>query len=382
MTKRKICVVVASRANYGRIKSVLSAINNHPKLDLQIVVSASALLYRFGKVIDKIKEDGFIPTATAYVVVDGENPVTMAKSTGLAIIELATVFDNLKPDFVLTVADRYETMATAIAASYMNIPLVHTQGGEVTGSIDESVRHSITKLAHIHFPATEKSRERLIKMGEDPNYIFNTGCPAIDAITGIDLSLDHIDGSYGGVGNPIDWNKPYLLVLQHPITTDYLNSSKQINETISAIDTLKLQTVWLWPNVDAGSDDISKALRTYRELKKPTFLHFYRNFSVEDYAKVLANATCAIGNSSSFIREGAYLGTPCVNIGQRQKGRERSKNVLDAENNAKNIISAIKKQINHGKYKSDPLFGSGNAGEKIAEILSYINVNIQKSLSY
>ena len=160
LNKRKICVVVASRANYGRIRSMMRAINSNPELELQLIVGASALLYRFGSVVDLIEEDGFKIASKIYTVVEGETPTTMGKSVGLSIIELTTQFENLKPDIVLTVADRYETMATAIAASYMNIPLAHTQGGELTGSIDESVRHSISKLAHIHLPATEISKER------------------------------------------------------------------------------------------------------------------------------------------------------------------------------------------------------------------------------
>jgi len=193
MRKRNICVVVASRANYGRIKSVMHHIQEHPDLELQLVVGASALLYRYGMVIDVMIRDGFEPSAKVYFVLEGENPTTMAKSTGLAIIELSTIFERLKPDIVLTVADRYETIATAIAASYMNIPVAHTQGGEITGSIDESVRHAITKLAHLHFPATDKAAERLIKMGEDPRTVHVTGCPSLDLLMDLDLSLDGLN---------------------------------------------------------------------------------------------------------------------------------------------------------------------------------------------
>ena len=163
MKKRKICVVVHSRANYGRSKSILKARDKHTNLELQLIVGASALLWRFGEAIKIIEKDGFKPIETIHMMLEGETPLNMAKSTGLGIIELSSVFERIKPDFVLTVADRYETMSTAIAASYMNIPLVHTQGGEVTGSIDESVRHAITKLSHIHFPATEESKRGLLK---------------------------------------------------------------------------------------------------------------------------------------------------------------------------------------------------------------------------
>ncbi len=217
---RKICIVVNSRANYARIKSVMRAVQRHNRLELQLVVGASALLYRYGNVVEQIRADGFEPAAVVYSIVEGENPTTMAKSTGMGIIELSTQFENLCPDIVLTVADRFETMATAIAASYMNIPLAHTQGGEVTGSIDESVRHAITKLAHVHFPATEQARDNVVRMGEDPATVHLTGCPAIDLLVDNDLSLDpDVFGHGKGVGPSVDPGAPYLMVLQHPVTS-------------------------------------------------------------------------------------------------------------------------------------------------------------------
>ena len=379
---KKICVVVASRANYGRIKSVMQQISLHPDLQLQLVVGASALLYRYGKVVDVIQQDGFTPDARVYFVLEGENPTTMAKSTGLAIIELATIFEQLQPDVVLTVADRYETIATAIAASYMNIPVAHTQGGEITGSIDESVRHAITKLSHIHFPATERAGERLIRMGENPDTVFVTGCPSLDPIAEMDLSLGGLNGKYGGVGAPIDWSSPYLLVLQHPVTTEYGESFRQVNETIDAVHRSGMQAVWLWPNVDAGSDAISKGIRMYREHKKPEKVHFYRNFATEDYICILANAACAVGNSSSFLREGALLGVPAVNIGTRQQGRERGPNIVDVDYDSDRILEALRHQSDHGRYDPDRLYGDGSAGRRIAAILSENKVNLQKQLSY
>ena len=307
MKQRKIAVVVASRANYGRIRSVLRAIDNHPKLELLLIVGASALLYRFGNVVELIEKDGFKIASKIYTVVEGETPTTMAKSVGLSIIELSTQFENLKPDIVLTAADRYETMATAIAASYMNIPVAHTQGGELTGSIDESVRHAITKLSHIHFPATELSKERLIKMGEDPNYIFNLGCPAIDEIAEIDMKLgfDFFNRS-GGSGDTINQNKDYLVVLQHPVTTEYGKEAMNIEETIAAVKSLNMQTVWLWPNIDAGSDDISKKLRQLANSVRRFPLRLYRNFNMQDYTRLIYNSKCLVGNSSSGIRESAF----------------------------------------------------------------------------
>jgi UDP-hydrolysing UDP-N-acetyl-D-glucosamine 2-epimerase len=382
-SKRKICVVVNSRANYGRIKSVMRAVAKHPKLELQLLVGASALLHRFGSVIDVIRSDGFEPTAVVHSMVEGETPTTMAKSTGLGILELASQFENIKPHVVLTVADRFETIATAIAASYMNIPVAHTQGGEVTGSIDESVRHAVTKLSHIHFPSSQRAYDFLLRMGEDSDRVHLTGCPAMDVVADSDLSLPpDLFERYAGVGADLDPKKPYLVVLQHPVTTEYGRGFAQIGETLEAISRIGMQVAWLWPNVDAGSDDISKGLRVFRERHNPDYLHFYRNFSPEDYARLINNCACLVGNSSSGLREGAFIGLPCVNIGTRQQGRERAENVIDVGYDAREIEAAVQKQLKHGKYPRSQMFGDGTAGVKIADILATAEFRIQKMLSY
>ena len=382
-SKRKVCVVVNSRANYGRIKSVLDAIKSHDRLELKLIVGAAALLSKYGDLTDYISKDGFEIDATIYSIIEGENPLTMAKSTGLGIIEISTQFDRIKPDIVLTVADRFDTMATAIAASYMNIPLAHTQGGEVTGSIDESVRHAITKLSHIHFPATKLAAENIIKMGEDKKTVFLTGCPAMDVIHKKDLSINKvITDKYLGVGMGFNPEEPYLVVLQHPVTTEYVEIEKQIIQTINAIKKLKIQTAWLWPNVDAGSDKVSKALRQFREIDKPDYIHFFKNVEIIDYAKLIYNSQCLIGNSSSALREGSFLGVPAVNIGSRQNTRERGLNVIDVQYDQDEIERAIIKQIGHGKYPEQQIFGDGNSAEKIANILANEEINIQKVLSY
>ena len=386
MSQRKVCVVVNSRANYGRIKSFLRAAMDHPDLELQLIVGASALLYRFGSAIDIIRGDGFEPQAIVHSVVDGETPVTMAKSVGLGTIELATHFEALKPDVVLTVADRFETIATAIAASYMNIPVAHTQGGEVTGSIDENVRHAITKLSHIHFPATERAREFLLRMGERPDTIHVAGCPSIDVLVENDLALPKdIFARNKGVGADLDISKPYVMVMQHPVTTEYGEGLTQIEATLKAVDRIGrqgMQVIWLWPNADAGSDDVAKGLRVFRENNDPDYLHLYRNFSPEDYARLLNNAVCMIGNSSSGLREAAYLGTPSVNIGTRQRGRDRAQNVIDAPHNAEAIYRAIERQVAHGRYPRSLMFGDGSSGKRIADILATATLRLEKSLSY
>jgi UDP-hydrolysing UDP-N-acetyl-D-glucosamine 2-epimerase len=377
---KKICVVIASRANYGRVKSLLLKLKNRCKL--QIILSASAILDRFGNIENQICNDGFKINYKSYMIVEGQNPITMSKSTGLAIIELSSMFESLKPDIVVTVGDRYETLATAVAASYMNIAVAHIQGGEVSGSIDESVRHAITKLSHIHFPATQKSFNRLVKLGENKKNIFNVGCPSIDIIKNTNLSINKLSRDYNGTGYKINFNEPYVLVLQHPVTTEYGNGSFQIKETLKAAKKLKMQVLWIWPNIDAGSDDISKELRIFKERNQNLKFGFYKNFYPEDYLRILNSAKCAIGNSSSFIREGSYLGVPSVNIGTRQSFREHGKNIITVDYNNLSIYSAITKQLKIKKYKPEYIFGRGDAGSKIAKVLIKINTRIQKNITY
>jgi UDP-hydrolysing UDP-N-acetyl-D-glucosamine 2-epimerase len=381
MHKRKVCVVVASRANYARVKYLMKAIQDHPHLELQLIVGASTLLYRFGKAVDVIKQDGFTPNRSIYYVVEGETLSTQAKSTGLGIVELSTAFEDLKPDMVVTVADRFETMATAIAATYLNIPLIHLQGGEISGNIDDRVRHAITKLADYHFPATEKSRQRIIQMGEDPETVFNYGCPAMDILANEDLRINNdLMQQYGGVGYPVDWTKPYILMVQHPVTTSYGSGLFQVTESLEALKKVKdIRKIVLWPNVDAGSDDVSKGIRVFRENNMHENFHYYRNFTPEDYARVLKNAACCLGNSSSFIREGAFLGTPAVIVGDRQEGREHSDNVKFVDYQREKISNALCYQLSNGRYTSCKMFGDGNASERIAEQLTQLDLNRKKS---
>lgn len=383
--RRKVCVVVTARPSYSRIKTALKALHEHPDIELQLVVAASALLDRYGTAVNYIEADGFQITAKVFNVLEGENLTAAAKTTGLGILELSTVFDNIKPDVVVTVADRFETMATAISASYMNIPLAHVQGGEVTGNIDEKVRHSITKLADLHFVASPLARERVIKMGEDPDTVFLTGCPSIDLAKEVadnpELDFDPFE-RYGGVGGNIDWKSGYLVVMQHPVTTEYSESRRHINETLEAVARINMPTFWFWPNVDAGADGTSKGIRSYREAGKASNIHFFKNMEPADFLRLLANAKCLLGNSSVGIRESAYLGVPVINIGSRQAGRERGMNVRDVGYNADEIADAIRFQVNHGNYQPDPIYGDGSAGKQIADLLVKANLKIEKILNY
>lgn len=385
---RKVCVVIGSRANYSSIKSALFAIKAHPNLKLQIIANSSAVLERYGNVANLIESDGFLINQKFYMVVEGENPTTMAKTTGLGLLEIPTIFEKLKPDIVFTIGDRYETMSTTIAAAYMNIPIAHSMGGEVTGTIDESIRHAVTKFAHIHFPANEDAKERIKKMGEDEKFIFNVGCPRIDLVKDeIEKNnsyevLKNLFKDFKFVGYEIEIQSKFLLVSQHPVTTEYEINRDHITQTIKALNELKIPTIMLWPNSDAGGDSISKAIRTFRETYRPKWLSVFKNLPVKTYIHLMNTTACLIGNSSSGIREGTFIGTPVVNIGTRQNNRMKGLNCIDVANNAPEIKSAIEYQIQNGKYASQNLYGCGDSGQKIADILSEANPSIQKTITY
>jgi UDP-hydrolysing UDP-N-acetyl-D-glucosamine 2-epimerase len=381
---RKVCVVVGSRANYSSIKSAMRAIEDHTDLELQLVVGASALLDRYGSVAELIERDGFEAAERVFMLIEGETPSTMAKSTGLGLLELPTAFERLRPDVVITVGDRFETMATALAATYMNIPLAHTMGGEVSGNIDESIRHAVTKFAHVHFPASKGAGERIVKLGEEPENVHVVGCPRMDLVAEV---LE--DGSDGlsdllefGVGGQFSLDEPFLIVSQHPVTTEYGDGKRQIQETMKAVQELDVPAIVLWPNADAGAEHIAAGMRQWREHNDDSKLHFFKNLETSDYIKLMARTACLVGNSSSAIREGAFIGTPAVNIGPRQEGRERGSNVADVEYKRSQITEAVRAQMANGRYAAEPIYGDGHAGERIAEILATKSLTIHKRITY
>ncbi len=385
-TKRKICVVVTARPSYSRVKTALRAIADHPQLELQLVVAASALLDRYGSVVNQIHSDGFEINEKVFMVLEGENPTSMAKTTGMGLMELSTAFLNLQPDIVITIADRYETIATTIAGAYMNIPVAHIQGGEVTGSIDEKVRHANTKLADIHLVASAQAKERVIKLGEQPDMVFNTGCPSIDLAAEIaaapEFDYDPME-KYTGVGAKQDLSNGYVVVMQHPVTTEYKESRQHVDQTLAAVQKLGVPVLWFWPNVDAGADGTSSGIRHFREQNDTSLFHFYKNMAPHDFLRLLVNSRCLIGNSSVGIRECAFLGVPVVNIGSRQSGRQRGRNVMDVAYDQNQILEAVQKQLERTqRYDSDPIYGDGHAGQKIADVLSHCDLRISKKLTY
>ena len=385
MGKRKVCVVITARPSYSMIKTAMQAIKDHPGLELQLVLAGSALLDRYGSIENTIERDGFIANEKVYMVLEGENPMAMAKTTGIGLLELSNILYNLKPDIVLVIADRFETISVSIAAAYQNIPLVHVQGGEITGNIDEKVRHANTKLADIHFVASENAKARVIRLGEDPEYVFNTGCPSIDLAAGTlqasRLSFDPYK-KYGGVGETPDITKGYLVVMQHPVTTEYEASRAQIMQTLEAVKETNMPALWFWPNVDAGADGISKGIRAYREKNFIPNIHFFKNMSPEDFLELLHNSNCLIGNSSVGIRECSFLGVPVVNIGSRQEGRDRGDNVIDVAPKKEDILGAINQWINSKRPSNSFVYGGGDAGKKMADILDTITLRYHKKINF
>jgi UDP-hydrolysing UDP-N-acetyl-D-glucosamine 2-epimerase len=381
---KSVCVVVGSRANYSSIKSAMRAVRDHPGLTLQLVVGASALLDRYGTVLEVIEADGFVADEKVFMLIEGETPSTMAKSTGLGLLELPTAFERLQPDVVITVGDRFETMATALAATYMNIPLAHTMGGEVSGNIDESIRHAVTKFAHVHFPACTDAADRIIRMGEDPERVHVVGCPRMDLVA--EVLAQPGDGLSElfreGVGGTFPLDEPFLILSQHPVTTEYGDGERQITETLKAVQQLDLPAIVLWPNADAGSEHIAQGMRKFREHEDDSKLHFFKNLPTADYVRLMRKTACLVGNSSSAIREGSFIGTPAVNIGPRQEGRQRGSNVVDVGYDRGEIADAVRGQLGHGPYEHEPIYGDGRAGDRIADVLADNEFSIVKRMTY
>ena len=360
----------------------MRAIVSHPQLELQVLAAGTMVLERFHQPVQVIRQDGFHVDGEVYIELEGSTPVTMAKSVGFGVVEFASEFQRLKPDLILLIGDRYEALAAVLAAAYMNICIAHIQGGEVSGSIDESTRHAITKFAHFHFPSTRRSAEYLIRMGENPDTILAVGCPSSDIAQHLDRTLSSEIANSGGSGTWIDVTKPFLLVIFHPTTTEYGNERQQMEEILKALNILKTQTLLLWPNIDAGADHISKAIRVFRDGTKQKWLRTLTNLSPENYLKVLSNASCAIGNSSSFVRDASYFGTPVVLAGARQDGREIDGHVTPVTLAAANIVTAVRSQLAHGRYLPSTLYGDGHVSERIAEAVARLVPYVQKRLHY
>lgn len=380
---KRVCVVLTTRGNYAKMKSTMRAVQRHSGLALQMVVAGGILLPRYGDHARRIEADGFRIDRRVHFLVEGDDLSAMTTSAGLATIEVGHALEELRPDVVVVIADRYEALSIALAAICLNIPIAHLEGGEVSGSIDESLRHAITKLAHLHFPANHDAADRLRRMGEANDAIFVTGTPSLDLLAELDLGdLSVLESAQkkSGEGESVDFLSDYIVVSQHPVVTEYEEALRQIEETALAVETTELPAVWVWPNMDAGSEQIREAVRQFCAAHRG--MQHFSALPFEAYAVLLKNARCLLGNSSSGIRECAFIGVPVVNVGTRQAGRARGINVLDVPYERAAILTGIHRQLAHGPYPPDFLYGDGRAGERIAGILATYEFRRQKRIVY
>ncbi|MDC3091811.1 UDP-N-acetylglucosamine 2-epimerase, partial [Rickettsiales bacterium] len=330
---KKVVFILTSRGNYAKLKNLILLFISSTKFKVHIIIGGALVLNKYAKIIQKDLMKNFSYDEVVYFQVEGENNLTMAKSCSIAMNEFSIIFNNIKPDYVFVLADRFETIAIAVAASFLNFKLVHLEGGENSGSIDDKIRHAVSQFSDYHFPCTEQSQNKLIKLGIPKHKSLIAGSTSFDELLKLDLDdLSFFDKLKikEGVGTDIVLKKKnYILVVQHPVTSEYQENLNNINETIKAISSVKMPVIWLWPNMDAGSDGISKGIRIFRETVKPDSIFFAKSFAIEYFGPLLNNCSCIVGNSSTGIREASFLGIPTVNIGSRQNNREQAKNVIN-----------------------------------------------------
>lgn len=379
-----VVAIITSRSQYARVKTALQALNEDDGINFSLIVSGGALVHRFGDLSDIIGDAGLEIDEKIHTLFEAGEPVAQAKTTGVGLVEYATAFEEMEPDVMLTSGDRYETMAGTLAASYLNIPIIHLEGGEITGSIDNKVRHATTKMADYHLVSTNRSKEVVRSLGESPDRIYRTGCPSIDLSEQIIKEGRDIydpQKEYGGVGDTVDVTQDYVMIQYHPLPTEYESNYEKTQELIEAYEKLDTQAFWFWPNMDAGTDKVSKAIREYREKIDPDGVRFFISLDPNDYLTLVKNSSCMVGNSSVGIRECSYFGVPTVNIGERQQSRERGPNVIDVDCDSAAIANAVRTQLDHGQYPQSTIYGDGNAAERIAEIISDLEVDLKDPMT-
>lgn len=366
---RKVFILVERRADYSRYKPILKKLQDDSFFEIYLVVTGICLLDIHGKDINYIQNDGFKINATIEMFDSKakDSGGEMVKSMSRVLNGVVDQLEIAKPDVVLSGFDIGGNFAVTIAAAHMNIPVAHIQGGEVTGSIDESIRHAMSKFSHIHFPATEDAKKRLIRIGENPDDIYVVGCPSIDVL----INTPHVSKSELEKKYNIDFNLPFILMIQHPVTTEARSSLDQIKETIEVVKKMKIQAIALLPNNDAGHAQIINEI-------KSSGIKWYPSLSTEDFVNLYRNAWALVGNSSSGIHETPTFKIPAVNIGNRQMGRERAANVIDVKNNKKDIEAGITKALYDDEFRSyvktivNP-YGVGNSAGQIVKILKEVS---------
>jgi UDP-hydrolysing UDP-N-acetyl-D-glucosamine 2-epimerase len=380
MTKRKICFPITSRAYYGRSQLLIKKLHAHPGVDLKLMLGGAILLDKYSRhIADDIAAGGFDIEASLFNVIEGGNHVAMAKTACLTALEFTNSLYTAAPDLVVICGDRFEQLAIAMSAAYLNITIAHIEGGDVTGSIDESVRHAITKLAHIHLVTNADAHRRVLAMGEDPQYVFNTGSLDVELAAHVSTTITNEHVNALGVGHDVDIEQPFLMVVQHPVTTEKDNRA-HLETTLKVVASFDLPTIWFWPNPDAGTGEMSDSLRGMRETHPELTSHmrFITNVPANDFVALLAHASCLIGNSSAGIKECSFLGTPVVNIGARQQGRLAGEHVTHVGYDATDIGAAIATQLAHGRYEPSHIYYKDNASETIANLLATTALYTQK----
>ncbi len=382
---RKVAVVTGTRAEYGILQPVLKAIEAEPKLELSLVVTGMHLSREFGYTVKEIENDGFRISARVDMLPDSDTLAAMAESVGKGITGMVQAWEQLKPDIITVLGDRTEPLAATIAGAYMNIPVAHIHGGDACtgGNIDDANRYAITKFAHIHFPATRKSAERIIKMGEDEWRVHTVGSPALDSILNEPLLPAEVLVEKLG----LDLSRPLVLLVQHPVTTQVDKAPRQMRETLEAVVEAGYPAVLIYPNSDAGG---RKMIQMIREFGKYPFIKTFKSLPRREYLSLMKVASVLVGNSSSGIIDAPSFGLPAVNIGIRQEGRERGKNIIDVGHNKQEIIAAIEKALIDKEFlaevkKYENPYGDGKASQRIAEILSKVEITpqlLQKKITY
>ncbi|MDW7776901.1 MAG: UDP-N-acetylglucosamine 2-epimerase [Methanosarcinales archaeon] len=382
---RKIAVITGTRAEYGLLYPVMQAIQDHSELDLLIIATGMHLSPEHGYTVKEIEKDGFKVDVAVDMLLSNDTGASISKSVGIGVIGITQALEQIKPDIVLILGDRDEPFAGAIAALHMNIPIAHIHGGDSTtgGCIDEGIRHSITKFAHTHFPATEESAARIEKLGEEPWRIHTVGAPGLDTILNTELLLkEQLIEQY-----LLNANEPLLLAIQHPVTTQPKNAANEMRTTLEALSELGLQTILIYPNSDAGGRSMIEVIKEHEHLP---FLRTFKSLPHVDYLSLLNIADALVGNSSSGIIEASSFHLPVVNIGIRQEGRQRTNNVIDVASDKDKIFKAINTALYDKAFKQkvnkcvNP-YGNGKAGLRIAEVLAGIEINqklLQKKITY
>jgi UDP-hydrolysing UDP-N-acetyl-D-glucosamine 2-epimerase len=380
VSQRKICFPITSRAYYGRSQLLIKKLHARPDIDLKLMLGGSILLDKYSRhIADDIAAGGFDIEASLFNVIEGGNHVAMAKTACLTALEFTNSLYTASPDLVVICGDRFEQLAIAMAAAYLNITIAHIEGGDVTGSIDESVRHAITKLSHFHFVTNEDAKRRVLAMGEDPTFVFNTGSLDVELAAHVRTTITNEQVNALGVGHDVDIEQPYLMVVQHPVTTERDNRA-HLETTLRVVASFDLPTIWFWPNPDAGTGEMSDSLRGMRETHPELTAHmrFITNVPANDFVALLAHASCLIGNSSAGIKECSYLGTPVVNIGNRQQGRLTGEHVTHVGYDATEIGAAIATQLAHGRYPPSHIYFKDNASDTIVDLLATTPLYTQK----